>query len=165
MILQPISGFYHGLRRCLEFEMAGANKSSAEGTALDIMPLAAVKQPGDDSSSTCIMPGIGLHLNTVGKNSGDHKHENFVTEARVTDMRISPVSLKFPKSAHVPPYGSLTSEVSQMAEEGLLLSEDNSRAHARPISEELNQGSPKRKRQVQNCFRMSLISCRLVCST
>ncbi|XP_052207866.1 protein tesmin/TSO1-like CXC 3 isoform X2 [Diospyros lotus] len=157
--IEPLSSSHYGIRRrCLVFEMTGAcikhldySSSSASSMLQSYVNvesndknLESVK-PGNDSSS-CILPGIGLHLNALARNSEDYSIVSHETSAPGPFINDPAPTVSF----HSLPSGQELLNISLAAtstgtnlgpaENGVQGIEDASQA--------FNQSSPKNKRHV-----------------
>ncbi|KAG2722279.1 hypothetical protein I3760_02G122100 [Carya illinoinensis] len=161
---KAVSNLNRGMRRrCLDFEMVGAHRknlgdtSNLSSSMLDEKiacydkRLVPIKPSGD--SSRCILPGIGLHLNALATNSKDHKnvkHES-LSSGQQLYLPSSTASVNSPTNSQEPLRISLTSvsssEIEELAENGISHVEDASQGSAYLVSDEFNQNSPKKKRR------------------
>lgn len=98
-------------------------------------------KPGSDSPR-CILPGIGLHLNALAITSKDSKNIKHETSSSTITLPGSATGQEFNESL------TLASSERDMdfIENGFPLVEDVSQASAYLAGEDLNQGSPKKKR-------------------
>lgn len=155
---QPLSNLQRGMRRrCLDFEMVGAHKrknlsaSSSYSSSLSHsedkitvknLQLAPVNNKQKGESSRCILPGIGLHLNSLASAKRDYKainHDALSSETQPSNM-INQELLPQPML--------LTASEKEADESGNVLSEDTSQALVLLNPEELNPSSPRKKRHV-----------------
>ncbi|XP_042515007.1 CRC domain-containing protein TSO1-like isoform X2 [Macadamia integrifolia] len=153
-------------RRCLVFEMAGAqkknlgddSKSSSSDTSLSDVKDTDDKQlvhnkPGN-SSLPYMLPGIGLHLNALATTSKDCrvvKHETLASGRQLISMRSSITSFHSVTSGQITLTKSLalnsTEEEIGPADNGSLVIQDASQASTFGASEDFNPSSPKKKRR------------------
>ncbi|GJV39559.1 tesmin/TSO1-like CXC 2 isoform X2 [Tanacetum coccineum] len=150
-------------RRCLVFEMSGTRRKhledSSNGSSLNTSESNQTVLPNDNNlpplgatandSSRCILPGIGLHLNSIASNLVDQKvikHESSGSTRQLIighpsgiygSMALATLDATSLENNMGPPQNSLS-----VAEDAKALNF--------VISEELSQGqtSPKKKRQV-----------------
>ncbi|XP_043693254.1 protein tesmin/TSO1-like CXC 3 [Telopea speciosissima] len=151
-------------RRCLVFEMAGAQKknlgddskssssvsSHSDVEASDDKQLVPIK-PGNNSSP-CMLPGIGLHLNALATTSKDCgvKHETLTSGGQIICMRSSITSFHSVASGQITltkslGLNSMGIEIGP-ADNGSLLMQDASQASTFGANEEFNPSSPKKRR-------------------
>ncbi|KAJ4955905.1 hypothetical protein NE237_012688 [Protea cynaroides] len=163
---KPDSQHQRGMRRrCLVFEMSGAQKknladdskssssvsSHSDVKATDDQELVPLK-PGN-SSSPCMLPGIGLHLNALATTSKDCrvvKHETLSSGRQLISMRSSITSFHSVTSGQLTLTTSLALNSTEReigpADNGMLV-QDASQASTFGVSEEFNSSSPKKKRR------------------
>ncbi|XP_057771625.1 protein tesmin/TSO1-like CXC 2 isoform X2 [Salvia miltiorrhiza] len=163
-------GFYRGMRRrCLVFEMGGARRKHLEenpvsdssvwlcsdgNTTSNDQKLASVNRGNE--SSRCLLPGIGLHLNALATTPKDYKVVNpdSSSSARLLIGPSSVVNLhpSHPSSVgqglldNILPAATSDRDVDSM-ENAVLPAEDACPLSAYAANEEINQGSPKKKRR------------------
>lgn len=153
-------------RRCLVFEVAGVHKKSLgddpksshsnklqgdEKSAADDQH--SVSHMRGTSSSPCILPGIGLHLNalaTTSKDSGMIKHETLASGRRLISMPKSVGSFHSLTDWQKPLDKSLAvisieGEASQAMKEVQAM-QDGCPVPEFGVEEEFSPNSPKRKR-------------------
>lgn len=155
------------LRRCLTFDVAAHKKNVEDDSksdslnsmqsdgkcASDDKKLVSLR-PGIGSSSPCMLPGIGLHLNALASTSKDFrivKHESVTSVSRLIRMPTSVGSFHSltarPNSINksLPPdnaQGDLSTNGN-----GVQVMQDDLQEPALEIGEEFNPNSPKKKRQ------------------
>lgn len=162
--VQTVFSLHRGMRRrCLDFEMAGARRKnlgegSSHGSVLsqpdekmttNEKQLGPLRQCGD--SSRRVLPGIGLHLNALAATSKESKIIK-------SDILSSGIQIRSTASIRSPSTGlealdkSLNSAASEIdtnaTENGVQLLQDASQVPDALASEDFNQNSPKKKRQV-----------------
>lgn len=163
------SNLHRGMRRrCLVFDMTGSRRKHLEdisnGTSLNIntsesnpndnqsLPL----RTGNDSSRSCILPGIGLHLNAIASNLVDHKvikHESLGSgSGSARQLIIAPPSGVYMSSAQeMLTLSDVPSLETDMAHAQIV--EDTSKALGFAVNEEISQSqsqsqtSPRKKRR------------------
>ncbi|XP_043692295.1 CRC domain-containing protein TSO1-like isoform X2 [Telopea speciosissima] len=153
-------------RRCLVFEMAGAQKKNLgddSKSSSSVSSLSDVKDSDDkqlvhfkpgNSSSPCMLPGIGLHLNALASTSKDCrvvKHETLASGRQLISMRSSITSFHSFTSGQITltkslALNSMEKEIGP-ADNGSLVIQDASQASTFGASEEFNPSSPKKKRR------------------
>lgn len=167
-------------RRCLVFEMSGArrkhfNENSGSGSSVLLQSNDGNSSSNDQNrvpvktaneTSIRVLPGIGLHLNTIAPTPKDFKIVNLDSSAS-RRLLIGPSS-----SVHFHPSttnsgqdllnNSLPVNSSEQAADGtentVLPLEDACEASAYMANEEINHGSPKKKRYICFFFVSLLIS-------
>ncbi|XP_042489447.1 protein tesmin/TSO1-like CXC 2 [Macadamia integrifolia] len=151
-------------RRCLVFEMAGAQKKNLvddSKSSSSVSSLSDVKASDDkqlvpikheNTSSPCILPAIGLHLNALAATSKDCgvKHETLDSGGQIICMRSSITSFHSIVSGQITltkslGLNSMGGEISP-ADNGSLAVQDASQASTFGANEEFNSSSPKKKR-------------------
>ncbi|KAJ4969585.1 hypothetical protein NE237_016286 [Protea cynaroides] len=162
---KPDSQHQRGMRRrCLVFEMAGAQKknlgddskigssvsSHSDVKVSDDKQLVPIK-PGN-SSSRCMLPGIGLHLNTFATTSKDCgvKDETLASGKQLISMRSSITSFHSVACGQITltkslALNSMDREIDSV-DNGSLDMQDASQASTFGDNEEFNPSSPKKKR-------------------
>ncbi|OIV94989.1 hypothetical protein TanjilG_22186 [Lupinus angustifolius] len=158
-----VSVMHRGLRRrCLDFEMASVRRKNSDYNSntssstlhsdgrnvADDNQLVHTKHHSD--SRKCILPGIGLHLNALAtlKDHNGIKTER-LSSGRQLSLICSTSSLKISTSQehHHLALGDVSSEREiDLSNNGVQPDED--------CREDLNQNSPKKKRQVQLLLTM-----------
>ncbi|XP_057960299.1 protein tesmin/TSO1-like CXC 3 isoform X2 [Malania oleifera] len=158
---KPVSNLHRGMRRrCLVFEMMGVHRknlhnASALGSSNLSQPdneqLVSIN-PGSDSSRR-ILPGIGLHLNTLATAAKDRqivKQEAVASGSRLMTELTSTTSLHPPAINQEPKNNSLAlislERDRDPIESGIHAAEDISQTSTYLVNEEFNQSSPKKKR-------------------
>lgn len=161
-------GFYRGMRRrCLVFEMGGARRkhleensgsdssvwlhSSDDNTPSNDQKLASIDRGNE--SSRCLLPGIGLHLNALATAPKDYKIVNPDSSASAR-LLIGPSSVvNIHPSTNgqglldtILPVAPSDRELDGM-ENAVLPVEDSCPPSGYAANEEINQGSPKKKRR------------------
>lgn len=165
---QTVSNLHRGFRRrCLDFEMAGARRKSLDNVSnfsssmfsqsdekittndTQLVPM----KPGGESSR-CILPGIGLHLNSLATTSKDYKtikREN-MPYGRQLSLPNPTTDIHSPTAGQGPGHESFSSASSERdvdgTENGVQPVQDASQEAAFLANEEFNQNSPKKKRHV-----------------
>lgn len=155
-------------RRCLVFEMVGTRRKRIEDGSSSGSPLLAQSEvniesndkqlvPTNNSSSRCIVPGIGLHLNALARTSKDHNvfsHETLTTENRLISDPSSTGSFHSWNTGQEPLNKSLAVTTMERnrgdPDTQSRGTEDASPASGYVAGEEISQGSPKKKRHVQS---------------
>ncbi|XP_057475567.1 protein tesmin/TSO1-like CXC 2 [Actinidia eriantha] len=165
---EPVSNLHRGMRRrCLDFETAGTRKrhldhSSHSGTSMlsqsDVNVESNDKQlvpakPVNDSSR-CILPGIGLHLNSLARTSKEYNVVSRETLASGSQLIIDPGSTASFHSLNTCQESLNKSlAVTSMernngpAESRFLGTKDASAGPGYIPSEDTNQSSPRKKRR------------------
>lgn len=154
--LQGGSNLYRGMRRrCLVFEMTGSRRKHLEdissGSSLNIPESDQTVLPKDNNllptrtandSPRCILPGIGLHLNSIASNLVDHKVVKHESSGR--QLIIAPPSGVYGQESIT------TLSDAPSLENGREVVDDASEAIGFVINEDLSQSqtSPRKKRQV-----------------
>ncbi|CAF2128490.1 unnamed protein product [Brassica napus] len=84
---QPISNMHRGSmrRRCLDFEVPGKRKKD------DDQQTVSDNNKAESSSSTCVVPGIGLHLNAIAMASRNTKISITHEYSSSGEIQITPV--------------------------------------------------------------------------
>lgn len=156
---QPLLNLQRGMRRrCLDFEMVGAHRRkslpdsstcsssvshSKDKNASKNLRLKSVNKKRRGESSRCILPGIGLHLNSVASGKIDcnvKKHENLASETQMSTMTGQEL---------LPLHMISTTSEKEADESGNIVVEDNSLALVLLNPDELNPNSPRKKRYMQ----------------
>lgn len=155
-------------RRCLVFEMGGARRkhleeSSGSGSGSSLWLNSDGTTPSDDQnlsplntgneSSRCLLPGIGLHLNALATTPKDYKFVNPDSSSASARLVIGPSSvIHLNPSAtsqelldNILPQASSERDIDSMENTALLV-EDACPVSGFTANEEINQGSPKKKR-------------------
>ncbi|CAI0465843.1 unnamed protein product [Linum tenue] len=156
------SNLYRGMRRrCLDFEMVGTRRKNPMATQEQIEEKIASEDnkqlvpfnPSSDSSKI-IVPGIGLHLNSLAISSNNRR--NSVNEA----LSSGPSLPSSDDSFHSPTTAQEFLESLTLAsmergldptENDVALAEDVSPASAYLVNEQFGPGSPKKKSYCE-CF-------------
>lgn len=159
-------------RRCLVFEMGGARRKHLEenpvsdssvwlcsdGNTDSDQKLASVNKGNEPSRR--LLPGIGLHLNALATTPKDYKPDSSAS-ARLLIGPSSVVNLN-PSSQglldNVLPVNTSDRDVDGM-ENAVLPVEEACPPSAYTANEEINQGSPKKKRYSCSFFSRSTFSC------
>lgn len=153
-------------RRCLVFDVGAHKKNAVDDSKSDslnsmqsegkcasddkkLVPL----RPGSGSSSQCMLPSIGLHLNALASTSKDFrivKHESLTSVSRVISMPRSVGSFHSLTATHNSTNQSLAPNNAQgdLSSNGnaVQVMQDDLQEPAFEIGEEFNQNSPKKKR-------------------
>lgn len=153
-------------RRCLVFDMAGISKKNLQNNTNHHSSgslLSAEKMASDDkcsrpgtSQAPCLLPGIGLHLNTLATTS---KEQPVTQEMLASGKEL--ISMPCP----VAPFGPTTSRwkgkslavekdaspTGNEVQNLQIMHDDASLAPALGNGEEINQVSPKKKRYIICC--------------
>ncbi|KAJ8627014.1 hypothetical protein MRB53_020321 [Persea americana] len=154
-------------RRCLVFDVGAQKKNAVDDSKSDslnsmqsegkcasddkkLVPL----RPGIGSSSQCVLPSIGLHLNALASTSKDFrivKHESLTSVSRLISMPRSVGSFHSLTAAHNSANQSLAPNNAQgdLSSNGnaVQVMQDDLQEPALEIAEEFNQNSPKKKRR------------------
>lgn len=156
-------------RRCLVFEMGGARrKHMEESSGSDSLWLNSDgTTPSNDQNSAplnranerCLMPGIGLHLNALASAPKDFKIVNPDSTSATARLVIGPssvVNLHHSSTSQelldsVLPQASSEREMDGM-ETAIVPVEDVCPPSGFAANEEINQGSPKKKRYTHIYF-------------
>lgn len=142
-------------RRCLDFEMLGAHhhkslhesssysslSHSEDRSASKNLILTSINNKRGGESSKCVLPGIGLHLNSL-TSAKDYKVTNCDSSSSETKVSNRTRQELLPQ-----PVISNASE-KEADEGGNIFVEDNSQALVLLNPEELNPNSPRKKRYV-----------------
>ncbi|KAK4769489.1 hypothetical protein SAY86_027639 [Trapa natans] len=149
--MKALSNLQRGMRRrCLDFEMVGGHKckilcdSSSSHSENKInsknLQLPPVNNNRRSRSSRCIVPGIGLHLNSLALAKRDYKVIKCDTLSSETQVLNA-------SDQELLPQTMISSAPEKEADEsGDILVEDTSQALVLMNPEELNPSSPRKKR-------------------
>ncbi|CAN8324509.1 unnamed protein product [Cochlearia groenlandica] len=120
---EGVSALHRGIRRrCLDFEMPGNKQTSSENNNIVAC---------ESSSSRCVVPSIGLHLNAILMSSKDYK------TSVIDDPGKLQVGLQGLSSIWQEALDQTENETREEADQDVLVE---------PALEELNLSSPKKKR-------------------
>ncbi|XP_073108056.1 protein tesmin/TSO1-like CXC 2 isoform X2 [Elaeis guineensis] len=149
-------------RRCLVFDTAGFSKKNLQNSSnlhSSASLLSNEKMASDDkcsrpgtSHSPCVLPGIGLHLNTLATTSKDRliTQEMLVSGKQLISMPCSVGPFAPTTSGQKSKSLSVEKDMSSNGNEVQnlqIMHDDASQVPALGNGEELNQGSPKKKRR------------------
>ncbi|XP_031383265.1 protein tesmin/TSO1-like CXC 2 [Punica granatum] len=153
---KPVSNLHRGMRRrCLDFEMAGAHphrslpdsssyssslSHSKDKMASKNLQLASVNNKRGGESSRHVLPGIGLHLNSLAsaKDYKAIKRDTLSSETQVSNIHGQEL---------LPQPMNSTASDKEADESGNIPTEDTSKALVLLSPEELNPSSPRKKRR------------------
>ncbi|KAL8047998.1 hypothetical protein ABFX02_07G034900 [Erythranthe guttata] len=175
MDYEHLSGMYRGMRRrCLVFEMSGSRRkhltqnvgpdSSSSSVLMQSdgnmesssngQKLAPIKTANIESTTRCVLPGIGLHLNALASTTKDYKivgHDSSSASGRLligpsSSVNFSPLTIEQDSLTSVLPVTPSEREVVG-TEITVLPPEDACEASGLIGNEEIGHSSPKKKRR------------------
>ncbi|CAN1129101.1 Protein tesmin/TSO1-like CXC 2 [Linum perenne] len=153
---EAASNLYRGMRRrCLDFEMVGMHRKnltyqqmpSQENNAYEDKQLVPFNSSSD--SSRCIVPGMGLHLNSLAISSNNRRSTNEALSSGISvHSSIDPFNSPIIGHELLESLNLASSDGNvDPSENNVQLAEDISPASAYLVNEEFGLGSPKKKRR------------------
>ncbi|CAN1280003.1 CRC domain-containing protein TSO1 [Linum perenne] len=167
---EAASNLYRGMRRrCLDFEMVGMHRKnltyqqmpSQENNAYEDKQLVPFNSSSD--SSRCIVPGMGLHLNSLAISSNNRRSTNEALSSGISvHSSIDPFNSPIIGHELLESLNLASSDGNvDPSENNVQLAEDISPASAYLVNEEFGLGSPKKKRrkvegEAESCKRSTV---------
>ncbi|CAN0857078.1 Protein tesmin/TSO1-like CXC 2 [Linum grandiflorum] len=160
---EAASNLYRGLRRrCLDFEMVGMHRKNMtyqqmqaeENNAYEDKQLVPFNSTSD--SPRCIVPGMGLHLNSLARSLSTNENMSSGISLRTS---LDPFNSPIIGQELLESLNLATSDGNlDPSENNVNLAEDVSPASAYLVNEEFGLGSPKKKRlkvegEAESCKR------------
>lgn len=168
LVNEAVSNSYRGVRRrCLDFELSGARKKRLPDTSNSDSPILpqsdgncqttdkqTIPAKFRNESSRCVLPGIGLHLNSLAATSKDYKVVKNESCASGKQLVIAPGSAS--NRHHLNnSQDSLAEAVDETQSDKQIvvlenrgsIQQDGGHVLDYMVNEEYNQTSPKKKRR------------------